>query len=333
MMLHRPAFWAEKSIVSLLLWPVSLVFRSIAFLRRFAFKKGLLSSWRSPVPVVIIGNISVGGAGKTPLVIALSELLTYAGYSIGIVTRGYGGKSGAPVVATSSSDTSLVGDESVLIARRTGLPVVVSKSRVAAVQHLISSHSIDCVLCDDGLQHYKLERDLEIAVVDADYRFGNGFCLPSGPLREPLARLNKVDFTVYSGSDRIEAGYSLVGDELVSIGDEAKRQSLEELSGSAVHAVAGIASPEKFYKHLRRYGIEVIEHPFADHAIYDRTDLEFQDNVPVVMTEKDMVKCRDFKLDSAWYLPVTASLDDELAQQISNCIEGIIAMRVNNADR
>ena len=316
-----------------MLWPVSLLFRSLVALRRGAFKAGILSSWRSPVPVVVVGNIAVGGAGKTPLVIALCDQLTSAGYNIGIASRGFGGAvkdpANDPMIVTSESDTRLAGDEAVLIARRTGLPVVVSPGRVSAVQHLVAGHAIDCVVCDDGLQHYALDRDLEIAVVDAVYRFGNGFCLPAGPLREPVSRLKAVDFTVFSGS---EAGYTLAGDELVSIADENIRQGLESLSGCTVHAVAGIASPENFYRQLQKYNIKTIDHSLGDHAAYTATDLQFDDQLPIVMTEKDMVKCGGFGLQNAWYLPVSARLNDDLEYQIISAIKSLIAKRLINAE-
>ncbi len=330
MVMVRPTFWARKSIVSLVLWPFSLLFMLLAFIRRSAFKFGILSSWRSPVPVVVVGNITVGGAGKTPLVIALCELLKDKGFNIGVVTRGYGGTADAPVIVNGNTDPALAGDEPVLIAKRTGSPIVVSRNRVAAVQHLIANHSVDCVLCDDGLQHYALKRDLEIAVVDAAYRFGNRFCLPAGPLRESVSRLATVDFSVFSGSDRTEAGYSLVGSQLVNIADESVTRTLESFAGKSVHAVAGIASPANFYNYLRSFGIDTKEHTFGDHAEFSQAEIDFGDDLPVVMTEKDMVRCRGFDLENIWYLPVSACLDKALADEIISAIEELIAKRKNN---
>lgn len=337
MNLARPAYWTEKSTLSLALWPLSLLFRLLAWIRRLAFQSGLKSSWRSPVPVVVVGNITVGGAGKTPLIIALSELLTEAGYNIGIVARGYSGKARTlgkePISVTAQSNASLVGDEAVLIAKRTALPVVVCGNRVAAVQHLLAHQSINCVLCDDGLQHYALERDVEIVVVDAAYRFGNGFCLPAGPLREPVNRLATVDFVVFSGSDKTADGYQLVGNELVDVADETNRQPLKNLAGTTVHAVAGIASPGNFFKLLHVNGIKTIQHAFGDHALYNKNDLEFEDGLPVLMTEKDMVKCNQFGLQNTWYVPVFACLDDELEARISIHIEQLVSEREKHADK
>jgi len=340
MKLARPEFWTERTLLSYVLWPLSLLFRAISSVRRIAYRSGLMVSWRSPVPVIVIGNITVGGAGKTPLVIALCDSLKEAGYSVGIVARGYGGKVDGTMDVTLDSDVTMVGDEPLLLATRTGVPVVVSVNRVDAVKHLINHHHLDCVLCDDGLQHYALKRDIEIAVVDARYRFGNGFCLPAGPLREPVKRLAQVDFTVFSGLSRggpedepsAERGYSLVGNEIVNSGDQGIKQPLAQLAGGRVHAVAGIASPANFYKFLEARGIEPIPHSFGDHAVFVESDLQFDDDLPVVMTEKDMVKCRGFGMQNLWYLPVTACIDHDLAGKILSRIEYVVAERENNAD-
>jgi len=320
-----------------MLWPVSVVFRLLVSLRRTLYKAGLLSSWRSPVPVVVIGNITVGGAGKTPLVIAFSELLTERGYRVGIVTRGYGGTTNdATAVATPDSDPSVVGDEPVLLASRTGLPVVVSANRVAAVKHLIATFDIECVLCDDGLQHYALQRDLEVAVVDSVYRLGNCFVLPAGPLREPVGRLDTVDMTVYSGNNRSVPdylpGYSLAGSNFVSVNDSGNVVPVASFSGKTVHAVAGIASPQNFYESLRANSINVVQHEFPDHAAYKRSDLLFNDELPVVMTEKDMVKCSRFEIPNCWYVPVAALLDDSVIVEFLAHIERVFLTRQSDAD-
>lgn len=307
--------------------------------------------------MVVVGNITVGGAGKTPLIIALAELLRNRGYNIGIVTRGYGGQvDDVPVMVTKESQATLVGDESVLLARRTNVPVVVCANRVQAVKQLTASASVDCVLCDDGLQHYALQRDLEIAVVDASYRFGNGFCLPAGPLRESIARLNSVDMTVYSGHARKQtkkqtkkrtkeqtggqAGYSLTGDTLVNLADGAIQKSILELSGATVHAIAGIASPDNFYNDLHNHGIETIDHSFGDHASFELSDITFDDDLPVLMTEKDAVKCSvlvgndeaEKRLTNVWYLPVSAVLDDSIAAGFLHHLNRVFAQRKSNAD-
>lgn len=337
MSLSRPAFWSKRSLPGFLLWPVSLIFSFIVFLRRTVYRAGVLSSWRSPVPVVVIGNITVGGAGKTPLVIAFSELLTKREYRIGIVTRGYGGVvNETPVVATADSDPAIVGDESVLLASRTELPVVVSANRAEAIRHLLANFNIDCVLCDDGLQHYALQRDLEIAVIDSEYLFGNRFCLPAGPLRESIKRLDSVDMKVYSGNNRTVPdklpGYSLVGSNLVSVNDSANVVSIESFAGKRVHAVAGIASPANFFEFLRAKNIDVVPHGFADHAKYQHSDLLFNDDLPVVMTEKDKVKCSRFNKKNCWYIPVKAELDYSITEEFITHVERVFSMRKSNAD-
>ena len=337
MNLSRPGFWSKKSLPVILLWPVSLLFRLLVFLRRTLYQAGVLPSWKSPVPVVVIGNIAVGGAGKTPLVIAFAKLLTEDGYRVGVVTRGYGGTANdTPVVATSESDPSLVGDESVLLAKRTGRPVVVSASRVAAVKYLLENFDMDCVLCDDGLQHYALQRDIEVAVIDSVYLHGNRYTLPAGPLREPVSRLNSVDMKIYSGNNRTASenlpGYSLTGSNLVSLNDPNLVVPVASFSGRRVHAVAGIAAPAGFYDFLQAGNIDTVQHGFADHAAYKRDDLLFDDDLPVVMTEKDMVKCSRFTLPDCWYLPVTAQLDDSVVVEFKAHIERVFSMRKSNAD-
>ncbi len=313
MKLARPTHWASRNLKSWLLYPLSLVFMSLARLRYLFYRTGVLSSWDAPVPVVVVGNIVVGGAGKTPLVLALAKLLQNQSYSVGIVSRGYGGSTGSmPVVVAPDSDPAVVGDESIMLAARSGLPVVVCTKRVSAVQLLLSYSACDIVLCDDGLQHYALKRDLEIAVVDSEYLYGNQFCLPAGPLREPVARLASVDLVVQSGRDRLSPGYELQGSTLVNLADQSLTRTLESFSGGAVHAVAGIGSPQRFFDFLTSQGLTLYEHAKADHAVYQRSDLEFDDDLPVILTEKDAVKCRQFGFRNCWYLPVYAVLDQQI---------------------
>ena len=269
MKLSRPKYWADRNVISYLLLPVSLLFLLISYLRKLCYQTGVLKRWQSPVPVVIVGNITVGGAGKSPLVIALTDLLLSNHLTVGIVARGYGGDSvDRPVVVSPQSDPSAVGDECVMLAERTGVPVVACADRVMAVQHLLSETSPDVVISYDGLQHYRLQRDLEVAVIDASYGCGNGFCLPAGPLREPESRLKSADMLVYSGADRKMPGYTLHGVEAVNLKDVNTKASLASFRSAAVHAVAGIAAPDRFFSFLRAQGLQVIEHPHSDHAVY-----------------------------------------------------------------
>lgn len=262
------------------------------------------------MPVIVIGNLTVGGSGKTPLAIHVAELLKGKGWSPAIVSRGYGGSATAPRSVTLASDPLEAGDEAVLMARRSGCPVWVGADRVAVVETLLrETPRCDVVVLDDGLQHYALRRDLEIVVVDAR-AFGNGFMLPAGPLREPRARLRSVDAVVAHGTERVE-GYAMTleGEEAHRATDARERRALSSFAGERVHAVAGIGDPERFFRHLARRGLQVVPHPFPDHHPFAARDLEFGDASPVLMTEKDAVKCKRFARPTHWILPVRAAPD------------------------
>ncbi len=261
------------------------------------------------MPVIIVGNISVGGTGKTPLTVWLVKHLQSQGWRPGIVSRGYGGEASAyPLPVTGDSDTKAAGDEPVLLARRTGCPLVVDPHRAQAAQALLTHNDVNIIISDDGLQHYALRRDLEIVVVDAQRRCGNGLLLPAGPLREGRGRLQQVDAVLVNGAVGDEAGFHLLAGKLQSLQGHAE-QELSALQGQTVHAVAGIGNPERFFNMLRQAGIEVLAHAYADHYQYQPDDIIFDDDLPVLMTEKDAVKCRAYASDRHWYLPVDAELN------------------------
>ncbi|MCK9489696.1 MAG: tetraacyldisaccharide 4'-kinase [Xanthomonadales bacterium] len=264
---------------------------------------------RLPVPVIVIGNIGVGGSGKTPLVIALIEHLRQAGWRPGVVSRGYG-RRGKGIHRVAPADAvEHAGDEPVLIARRTGAPVVVAADRVAAGRTLVATGEIDIVLADDGLQHLALARDVEIVVIDGRRRLGNARLLPAGPLREAPQRLRQVDLVLVNGPRQDgEPGFDLVMDQARSLGDDTPRP-LREFQSGPVHAVAGIGDPARFFTALRQAGLTLIEHPFPDHHRLQPDDLDFPDRQPVLMTEKDAVKCRDFAQPHWFHVPVNATLD------------------------
>lgn len=287
-------------------------------LRRRAYRHGLLRQQRVPAIVIVVGNITVGGSGKTPLVTRLTMLLETAGYHPGIVSRGYGGRSRTwPRRVTAASDPREVGDEPVLLARRTHCPVMVDPDRVKAARTLVNDWGCDTIVADDGLQHYRMDRDLEIAVIDGDRRFGNGACLPAGPLREPQGRLRHVDFIVGNGAAAPgEYLMTLVGEDLVNIADPKVTRPLSAFTGHAVNAVAGIGNPKRFFESLRASGLIVHEHPFPDHHLFATTDLDFDNNFPLIMTEKDAVRLGPQSRDSMWYLPVWAQLDPLFEQQL-----------------
>jgi tetraacyldisaccharide 4'-kinase len=280
------------------------------FLRRALYALRILKRTRAGIPVIAIGNLTVGGSGKTPLAIHVAGLLKGKGWSPAIVSRGYGGTVKAPRGVTLASDPAEVGDEPVLMARRSGCPVWVGPERAAVVAALRQAHpDCDVVVLDDGLQHYALARDLEIAVVDSR-AFGNGFMLPAGPLREPRTRLWTVDAVVAHGTDRVK-GYAmrLEGDVVHRATDARERRPVKSFAGQRVHAVAGIGDPNRFFLHLAKLGVQAVPHAFPDHHPFRATDLEFGDDAPVLMTEKDAVKCKRFAKPVHWILPVRAVPD------------------------
>lgn len=288
--------------------------------RSAAYHAHLLRQRKAPRPVIIVGNLTVGGSGKTPLVIWICEQLRALGLAPGIILRGYGGSAaqsaGVQRVDT-HSDPLVVGDEALLLARRTGVPVVIGRDRVAAAREL-SRAPIDVIVADDGLQHLRLARDLELVVIDATRGLGNGRLLPAGPLRESTARLAQVQALILNGEVgngmSLPAGGAvprfhmrLAGEQLVALDGSGRQMPLSSLQGRAVHAVAGIGDPARFFRQLRAAGLAASEHPFPDHHVYQREQLLFTDGLPLLMTEKDAVKCRSLGLHEAWYLPVSAS--------------------------
>lgn len=322
--------WYTSSVVSYLLWPLSIVFRSLVRLRRFLYQRGVLAQHKFAVPVIVVGNITVGGTGKTPMVAWLAKHLQSQGWRPGIVSRGYGGSSSEwPQVVTAESNPHEVGDEPVLLARHTGCPVVVAPKRVQAVQSLLDKFDCNVIISDDGLQHYALQRDVEIVIVDGARRFGNGFTLPAGPLREPLQRLDSIDYVVCNGDAQAsEYAMTLKPLGLCNVNDSRQVEALGKLYGLTVHGVAGIGNPKRFFSQLSQLGAHVIEHPYPDHHPFQPGDFRFGDNHPVVMTEKDAVKCRDYDLADAWYLAIEAQLDphfiaviDKRMQELTNRVK------------
>ncbi len=319
-----PQIWYARHGLSQALRPLSWLFCGLVNLRRLLYRLRILPSRRLAVPVIVVGNLTVGGTGKTPLVIALARILREHGYRPGIVSRGYGGQARTwPQQVRPDSDPVMVGDEPILIARQTACPMAVGPDRVAAGEALLRYHDCDIILCDDGLQHYALRRDLEILVIDGVRRFGNGLCLPAGPLREPERRRQTVDFIICNGASAHSGELPMVyrfGD-LVNLADPSRKMPLTAWAGKAVHAVAGIGNPARFFETLEQAGLNVSRHPFSDHHAFQATDLDFADDRPVVMTEKDAVKCQRFARDHMWYLPVEAQLPPGFTQQFINRIE------------
>lgn len=310
--------WKTRDPVAVLLLPLAGVFIVLAALRRFAYRIGLLNSVRLSVPVIVVGNITAGGSGKTPLVIELVKQLRGAGYRPGVVSRGYGGTATSwPQRVMTDSDPRAVGDEPVLIAQDAQCPVAVAPRRAAAAHLLLAGGECDVIVCDDGLQHYALARDFEIAVVDASRGIGNGWRLPAGPLRESVRRLSTVDAVVHRG-DALSADVQFVvhADGAVNLREPVSVVSLAEFRGKRVHAVAGIAFPARFFAQLRAAGLDIVEHVFPDHHTYVPGDFAFADQQPVLMTRKDAVKCAAFAESRFWSVGTRVELDARLVQRI-----------------
>ncbi len=316
-------WYEEHPLSSCLLIPLSEAYRAVAALRRRAYVSGILAVHEVPAPVIVVGNITAGGTGKTPLVIWLANFLKRQGYRPGIVGRACGVKISRPQQVHPDSDPAVVGDEALLIAQRTALPVAVAAERYRAAQRLLEDDQCDILICDDGLQHYALGRDMEIAVIDGERRFGNRRYLPAGPLREPVSRLRDCDMRVSKG--RAAPGEYLMEYEYGNLHslDGLRQQAPHSLEGKAVHAIAGLGNPERFFSFLHSRGARVIRHEFPDHYQYKQKDIVFDDDLAVVMTEKDAVKCRDFAGDNHWYLPIDAVLGDAFEHQLTVALKEI----------
>lgn len=322
--------WYNGSPLSWLLLPLTGLFWLLTRLRRGLFRTGILRSHAVTVPVVVIGNITVGGTGKTPVALWLVESLRERGVRVGVVSRGYGANVGAvPRMVAADSDVALVGDEPLLIARRGRCPVVVHPDRVAAARRVLDE-GVDLIVADDGLQHYRLARDFEIALVDGQRGFGNGWLLPAGPLREPLKRLQGVQRLIVNGEgaaldlpvaeERVSRMHLRADNALCMATQESR--PLAAFADVAVHAIAGIGNPERFFRLLESFGIRVLPHPLPDHATLTVADLTFDDDKMVFMTEKDAVKCTGLTLPDHWYVPVDVDMMntdwlDEVAALVS----------------
>lgn len=317
--------WYRESPGVSPLAPLAWVYGAVVRARRRAYARGWLRAFPAGRPVVVVGNLTVGGTGKTPLVIWLAAQLTARGLAVGIVSRGHGGDPArAPRLVQENSRWQQVGDEPLILFRRTGCPTVVCRDRVAGAR-VLAAQGVDVILADDGLQHLRLERDCEILVIDGARGFGNGRMLPAGPLREPVARASAADVIVMNGVPEhaslaalISGAFCmrLVPASVLPVDGRPIARTLEGFQGEPVHAVAGIGHPGRFFGDLRARGLTVIEHPFPDHHPFAPADLAFTDAFPVLMTEKDAVKCRHFTGTRLWYLPVAASFSEPEAHEL-----------------
>ena len=317
------AVWYEGRDPALWMSALSPLYRGVLTLKRLAYQVGIRRVQAAGVPVIVVGNITVGGTGKTPLVLRLLEILRTSGYRPGVVSRGYGSNAGSgprPVKTTSSALE--VGDEPLLIHQRSGMPVMVGSNRNAGIRRLLADHAVDIIISDDGLQHTKMGRDIEIVVIDGARRLGNGRCLPAGPLREPISRLERVDFTLVNGGAENELSMQLLGQTLVSLRD-GSRLPIEGFDGKTVEAVAAIGNPDRFFQQLEAAGIVVARHVFPDHHAYTQTELAGLQQKTVIMTEKDAVKCRTFAGRDWWMLPIEASVPPSFEAELLGKLEPI----------
>ncbi|GAB3385189.1 tetraacyldisaccharide 4'-kinase [Lysobacter fragariae] len=317
---QRPAYWYGEGQPPFFTRVLSAVYTGVTGLRRSLYDKNWLRRRHPGVPVVVVGNISVGGTGKTPMTIALVERLRAEGWNPGVASRGYGRDDPALALwAEADSDPMNVGDEPALIVRRTGVKLRIDRDRYAAARELAQT-GCDIVLCDDGLQHYRLARDIEIEVIDGRRRYGNAQLMPAGPLREPVERAQHCDFRVVNlggmtpmgataGAGFGEWPMRLLADQATPI-TGGRARNLASFAGQRVHAVAGIGDPERFFGMLRGLGIAVVPHAFSDHHRFEASDFEFGSKLPVLMTEKDAVKCQAFATDDFLSVPVRAELPE-----------------------
>ena len=317
--------WYGGSAAMPLLAPLAWSYAALSGARRRAYAAGVLRRRRLARPVIVVGNLTVGGTGKTPLAIHLATMLSAEKLKVGIVSRGYGRRGGALRQVHPDSDWRDVGDEPVIIARRTGCPTLVAADRVAAARTLIA-RGADVIVADDGLQHLALGRDCAIVVIDGSRGFGNGRLLPQGPMREPAAALGRADVVVVNGEPQhvslaaaLPAGtltMRLAAQPAVRLDGRGSPCELAAFSGRPVHAVAGIGNPQRFFRELAGFGLEVIAHPFPDHHPLTAHELAFADELPILMTEKDAVKCTPFANARLWYVPVSAAFSDDDAQAL-----------------
>lgn len=316
-----PHSWERLNALSLASLPLTLVFLILTAARRLLFRIGILESTKINVPVVVVGNITVGGTGKTPIVIAIANALKKSGFTPGIISRGYRGD-GLCREITQNSTHDEVGDEAMFISTSVQCPMWVGPSRVKSAQQLIAKYSdVNIIISDDGLQHYALKRDIEVVVIDGERKFGNGLLLPSGPLRETVSRIRTCDFAVVNGPQNLHlplptTNMELVGSTFYKLSNPKVTCKAEDLLESQITAIAGIGNPERFFKHLQSLGLRPNTKRFPDHHRYSVADLDSIESDVVIMTEKDAVKCQFFTRKECWFLPVTADINDEFTQTI-----------------
>ncbi|MCP1603489.1 tetraacyldisaccharide 4'-kinase [Pseudomonas citronellolis] len=312
-----------------LLRPLEALYRRIALRKRADYLEGRRQAYRAPVPVIVVGNVTVGGTGKTPMILWLIDHCRARGLKVGVVSRGYGAKPPSlPWRVRAEQNAAQAGDEPLMIVQRSGAPLVIDPDRPAAVRALLAEEPVDLILCDDGLQHYRLARDLELVLIDAARGLGNRRCLPAGPLREPVERLESVDAVLYNGASSDPAGafsFVLRPSALVNLRSGERGDLTHFPPGQQVHALAGIGNPRRFFATLEALHWRPVPHAFPDHAAYSAEQLQFSPLLPLLMTEKDAVKCRAFAAADWWYLAVDAQPSPAFVAWFDAQLERLIA--------
>ena len=297
------SWYKPFSLITLLLLPLSAIFGCVALVRKYCYEVGVFKPFVSNTPVIVVGNISVGGNGKTPFVLWLHDYLTAQGLSVGLISRGYGGQAAHyPLLVTANTTTLEAGDEPVLLFNRLQCPLVVGPNRQQNIEMLNHQFQLDVIISDDGMQHYKMARSIECCIVDSERKFGNGFLMPAGPLRETVSRLNSVDLVIENGSEH-EFSYRLQTSIIKRVADNTEIKTTIKTA----HAVSAIGNPQRFEASLKAQGIALLStHHFRDHYAYTANDFAQFGEDCILMTEKDAVKCRDFAKPNWYYLPVDA---------------------------
>ncbi len=321
MKINSEQIWYSNNLKSTFLLPLSWLFRLVAFLRRGFYslkssRRGLEETF-----IIIVGNITLGGAGKTPFVAYLAQQFKNKGNQVGIISRGYKRESSGLTEVMNDSSVQKVGDEALLLKQIVDCPVAVAEDRREAACYLHTKYKLDVIISDDGLQHYNLPRDYEIVIVDGEREFGNARTLPAGPLREPVTRLQTADLVICNGvNPSYEFQYWAKFDRIISVANQEEK-AIQSFKGLSVHAVAGIGNPKRFFAMLEDIGIRIIAHTFSDHHDFQMKDLNFDDGLPVLMTEKDAIKCLDFNLQDLWYVPLKIELNAKLSHKVNTILE------------
>lgn len=302
----------KRGLLNFVLLPISLIYFILVTIRRFSYTLGLRKIYHFKKTIIVVGNITVGGTGKTPLVIAIAKFLQQNDFKVGVVSRGYGGRGNSKksISVAKFSSYKKVGDEPVMIANNLNIPIMINKKRAVAVADLLKNNTIDIVISDDGLQHYSMARDIEIAVIDGKLRFANNWFLPAGPLREPISRLSKCDFIINNSGKTYsnEFAMTLKPVEYINIKTN-KKIAFNDWNIRNCNAICAIGNPDRFFSVLEHQGIKLEKKIFKDHYPFKITDINFNNDKPIIMTEKDAVKCRKFANEKMYYLKVETKLD------------------------